>query len=186
MTSETQPPPPGTPAPDIAAAPAGRVTRRAMGTIIVVILVLDQVTKLLVRTQISLHDSLTIVPGLLNLVHVRNTGAAFGFLNAVQIDNKQLIMTAVAVVALVAIGTYTWQVGSRDSLIRAGLALILGGAIGNLIDRASSGYVIDFVDVYWRDYHFWAFNVADSAITVGACLLILDMFVTRRDVPTPL
>jgi len=162
------------------------MTRRVMGTIIVAILVLDQVTKLLVRTQTSLHDSIAVVPGLLNLVHVRNTGAAFGFLNTVNIANKQLLMTTVAVVALVAIGTYAWQVRSQDSLARSGLALILGGAIGNLIDRASAGYVIDFIDVYWRIYHFWAFNVADSAITVGACLLILDMFLASRDVPTPL
>ena len=65
------------------------------------------------------------------------------------------------------------------------LALILGGALGNLVDRASVGYVVDFVDVYWRSYHFWAFYVADSAITVGASLLILDMFVSGgNDVST--
>ena len=186
MAIESQTAPVVPPAPDTAEAGAGFMTRRVMATIIVAILVLDQVTKLLVRTQVSLYDSIAIVPGLLNLVHVRNTGAAFGFLNAVNIANKQFLMTTLAVVALAAIGTYAWQVGSRDSLARAGLALILGGAVGNLIDRASAGYVIDFIDVYWRSYHFWAFNVADSAITVGACLLILDMFVASRDVPTPL
>ena len=94
-------------------------------------------------------------------------------------------MTAVALVALAAIGLYAWRVGSQEALARAGLALILGGAVGNLIDRAAAGYVLDFVDVYWRSYHFWAFNVADSAITVGACLLILDMLVVTRDVSTP-
>ena len=156
-----------------------------MGTISIGVLVLDQVTKLLVRINIMLSDSIEIVPGLLNLVHVRNTGVAFGFLNSVDLANKQFLMTAVALVALVAIGIYAWRVGSRESLARAGLALILGGAVGNLIDRASTGYVIDFVDVYWRSYHFWAFNVADSAITVGACLLILDMFVETNNVSTP-
>ena len=93
-------------------------------------------------------------------------------------------MTVIALVALAAIGIFASRVGSRETLTRAGLALILGGAVGNLIDRATAGYVIDFVDVYWRTYHFWAFNVADSAITVGACLLILDMFVVSRDVST--
>ena len=186
MTIESQTAPVVTPAPDVAQVSAGFMTRGVMGTIIVAILVFDQVAKLLVRTQITLNDSLAIIPGLLNLVHVHNTGAAFGFLNAVNIANKQLLMTAVAVVALAAIACYAWRVGARESLARAGLALILGGALGNLIDRASAGYVIDFVDVYWRSYHFWAFNVADSAITVGACLLILDMFVATRDVPTPL
>ena len=94
-------------------------------------------------------------------------------------------MTAIALVALLAIGLYAWRVGSHERLARAGLALILGGAVGNLIDRASAGYVVDFVDAYWRSYHFWAFNVADAAITVGACLLILDMFVATNDVSPP-
>ena len=165
---------------DVAPAPADVLTRRVMAMISVAVLVLDQLTKLLVRTQVALNDSIEIVPGFLNLVHVRNTGAAFGFLNAVDLGYKQLLMTTVALVALVAIGLYAWRVGSHERLTRAGLALILGGAVGNLIDRASAGYVVDFVDAYWKSYHFWAFNVADSAITVGACLLILDMFVTTE------
>ena len=163
-----------TPDSDIIALPAGVLTRRVMATIGVAILVLDQLTKLLVRTQIALNDSIEIVPGFLNLVHVRNTGAAFGFLNSVDLGYKQVLMTTVALVALLAIGLYAWRVGSHERLARAGLALILGGAVGNLIDRASIGYVIDFVDAYWRSHHFWAFNVADSAITVGACLLIFS------------
>ena len=184
MTTETQTTPVATMATTITTAP-GVMTRRIMVTISVAVLVLDQLTKLLVRTQIALGDSIEIVPGFLNLVHVRNTGAAFGFLNAVDISYKQLLMTAVALIALLAIGLYAWRVGARERLARAGLALILGGAVGNLIDRASTGYVVDFVDAYWRTYHFWAFNVADSAITVGACLLILDMFVATNDVSTP-
>ena len=185
MTTESQTAPVATPASDIVPAPAGVMTRGGKGTIIVAILILDQVTKLLVRTQITLNDSIEIVPGLLNLVHVRNTGAAFGFLNAVDLGYKQFLMTAIALVALLAIGLYAWRVGSDERLARAGLALILGGAVGNLIDRASAGYVVDFVDAYWRSYHFWAFNVADAAITVGACLLILDMFVATNDVSPP-
>ena len=180
MSTESQTAPVVTQASDMAPSSAGVITRRVMVTISVAILVLDQLTKLLVRTQIALNDSIEIVPGFLNLVHVRNTGAAFGFLNAIDLGYKQLLMTAVALVALLAIGLYAWRVGSRERLARTGLALILGGAVGNLIDRASAGYVVDFVDAYWRSYHFWAFNVADSAITVGACLLILDMFVTTE------
>jgi len=185
MTTESQTAPVVTPTSDFTPLLAGVLTRRVMAAIGVAILVLDQLTKLLVRTQIALHDSIEIVPGFLNLVHVRNTGAAFGFLNGVDLGYKQLLMTTVSVVALLAIGLYAWRVGSRERLARAGLALILGGAVGNLIDRALVGYVVDFVDVYWRSYHFWAFNVADSAITVGACLLILDMFVATNDVSTP-
>ena len=157
-----------------------------MGVIAVAVLVADQLTKLAVRTQVALHDTIEVIPGLLNLVHVRNTGAAFGFLNSISLANKQLLMTGVALVALAAIALYASQVGRNETLSRAGLALILGGAIGNLVDRATVGHVVDFVDVYWRSYHFWAFNVADSAITVGACLLILDMFTSSdRDVSTP-
>jgi signal peptidase II len=86
---------------------------------------------------------------------------------------------------MTAIVAYARQVEPRETLARTGLALILGGAMGNLIDRASAGYVVDFIDVYWRTYHFWAFNVADSAITVGAGFLILDMFVvSSTDVST--
>ena len=83
-------------------------------------------------------------------------------------------MKAFRFAALLAIAAYGAQLGFHDRLARFGLALILGGAFGNLIDRAVAGYVVDFVDVYWGDVHFWAFNVADSAITVGAILVILD------------
>ncbi len=161
------------------------MTRRVMATVTVAILALDQLTKQMVRTSIALYDAIEVIPGFLNLVHVHNTGAAFGFLNSASLANKQVLMTGIAVVALAAILAYAWQVGPREPLTRAGLALILGGAAGNLVDRASAGYVVDFVDVYWRTHHFWAFNVADSAITVGAGLLILDMLVVNRtDVST--
>jgi signal peptidase II len=163
----------------------GRPTRQVMATISLVILLLDQLTKQMVRTSIAVYDAVEIIPGFLNLVHVHNTGAAFGFLNSASLANKQLLMTGIAVVALGAILAYAWQVGPYETLTRAGLALILGGAAGNLVDRASVGYVVDFVDVYWRTHHFWAFNVADSAITVGAGLLIFDMLmVNRADVST--
>jgi signal peptidase II len=185
MTTEPQTAPIVTPASNTSPLAGAVLTRRVMAMIGVTILILDQLTKWLVRTQIALHDSIEVVPGFLNLVHVRNTGAAFGFLNSVDIGYKQFLMTTVALIALLAIGFYAWRVGSQERLARAGLALILGGAIGNLADRASVGYVVDFVDAYWRSYHFWAFNVADSAITVGACLLILDMFVATKDVSTP-
>ncbi|MAW62406.1 MAG: signal peptidase II [Acidobacteria bacterium] len=183
MTRETQSLPVVLPTPDVTEIVA--MTRRVMATIGISILALDQLTKQMVRMSIELYDAIEIIPGFLNLVHVRNTGAAFGFLNSVNIANKQLLMTAIALVAMTAIVAYARQVEPRETLARTGLALILGGAMGNLIDRASAGYVVDFIDVYWRTYHFWAFNVADSAITVGAGFLILDMFVvSSTDVST--
>lgn len=139
-----------------------------------IVVVLDQITKALVRSNLSLGESRTVIPGLVDLVHVQNTGAAFGMLNTVDFPYKPLVMVAIAGLALLAIAAYGAQLGFNDRLARFGLALILGGAFGNLIDRAVAGYVVDFVDVYWGDVHFWAFNVADSAITVGAIFVILD------------
>ena len=84
-------------------------------------------------------------------------------------------MTAISLFALLAIAVYAIRVPPGQPLARLGLAGVLGGATGNLIDRIAAGYVVDFVDVYWGTWHFWAFNVADAAITVGACCLILDV-----------
>ncbi len=166
-------------------ADPGFATRNVLAVVSAAIVVLDQITKQMVRVGVPLHDSIEVIPGMLNLVHVRNTGAAFGFLNLADFASKRLLMTGMALLALVAVGWYASQIGPRAVLARAGLALILGGAVGNLIDRAAVGYVVDFVDVYWGSVHFWAFNVADSAITVGACLLILDLLRSPDDVSTP-
>jgi signal peptidase II len=143
----------------------------AIGTIVGV----DQLTKFLVRSTIPLYAKRTVIPRLLDLTHVQNTGAAFGVLNAADFPFKSAVMIGIAALALVAISLYARQLGSHEKLSRYGLALILGGAFGNLIDRAVAGYVVDFVDVYWGDAHFWAFNVADAAITIGAVLVLLEM-----------
>ncbi len=158
----------GTPAP---AFPS----RRLMLSIVVGIVLLDQVSKAMVHAWLPLYSSVTIIPGLLDFSYVRNTGAAFGLLNTVDIPFKRALMTAIGLFALIAITLYASRLPPGQPLARLGLAAIIGGAIGNLIDRIASGYVVDFVDVYWGSWHFWAFNVADAAITVGACCLILDM-----------
>lgn len=144
--------------------------------IMAVVIVLDQITKALVRASLAVGDSREVIPGFLNLAHVQNTGAAFGMLNDVDFPYKSVVMVAIAAIALLAIAAYGTQLGFQDRVARFGLALILGGAFGNLIDRAVAGHVVDFVDVYWGDIHFWAFNVADAAITVGAIFVILDTF----------
>jgi len=156
-----------------------------LGTMAVIIAV-DQVTKAIVRHMLPLGESRSIIPEILDLTHVHNTGAAFGLLNAADFPYKPIVMIAVAAVALVAIAAYATQLGFHERMARFGLALILGGAFGNLIDRAFAGYVVDFVDVYWRTTHFWAFNVADSAITIGAILVLLDMIgIGRRHASHP-
>jgi signal peptidase II len=137
---------------------------------------IDQLTKELVRRTLPLGgEAATVIPGFLDLTHVQNTGAAFGLLNAADFPYKPLVMMGIAAIALIAIAAYATQLGFHERLARFGLSLILGGAFGNLIDRAISGHVVDFVDVYWGSTHFWAFNVADAAITVGAILVLLDM-----------
>jgi signal peptidase II len=141
---------------------------------------LDQITKALVVRHLALHESVTLVPGLVDLTHVRNTGAAFGMFNAVDFPYKAVVVTLLALAALAAIASFAGRLGSESLLVRAGLTLVVAGAIGNLIDRARQGYVVDFVDVYWRGWHFWAFNVADSAITVGAAAIILDLLLSGR------
>ncbi len=164
-----------------------RFGRPAELALIAVIIVLDQATKAIVRANLPLGDSHPVISGLLNFTHVQNTGAAFGLLNDVDFPFKSIVMIAIAGLALLAIAAYATQLGFEDRLARLGLALILGGALGNLIDRAMVGHVVDFVDVYWRGVHFWAFNVADAAITVGAIFVILDMLGLgrRRHVPHP-
>ena len=167
-------------------SPGGASPRRFVleGALIAGIVLVDQVTKLLVRAEIPLHDSITLVPGLLNLVHVRNTGAAFGFLNAVEFPYKAAVVALVATAALVGIAVYAAKVSSHERLARVGLALILGGAFGNLIDRLALGSVVDFVDVVLGGWHFWAFNVADSAITLGVVAMLADLIGLDRHVPT--
>jgi len=164
--------------------PASVLSLRLLAGLAATVVLLDQVTKAMVRATLPLHESITVVPGLLDFTHVRNTGAAFGFLNAVDIPFKPVLMTTIALTALVAIGVFAVRTPSHEPMTRLGLAFVFGGATGNLIDRVAAGYVVDFVDVYWGNWHFWAFNVADSAITIGAALLILEMAIFNRHVPT--
>lgn len=148
--------------------------------IAVAIVALDQATKAMVRARLPLHESITVIPGFFDLTHVRNTGAAFGMLDNANFPYKPALMVVVALIALGAVASYALTLPATQRIARFGLALILGGAIGNLIDRATMGYVVDFVDVYFRGVHFWAFNVADSAITVGVVLMLLDVLGVGR------
>jgi signal peptidase II len=164
--------------------------RRLELFIAVAVVVLDQVTKAVVRDRLPLHDSVVVIPGFLDLTRVHNTGAAFGMLNGVDFPLKTLVLSIVASVALAGVSWYALSVPLSDRLARIGIAGILGGAIGNLIDRSTEGYVLDFVDAYWQGWHFWAFNVADAAITVGVVFMILDILglgrrSQNRDQPGP-
>jgi len=151
----------------------------------IAVVALDQITKWLVRTRVPLHESVGVIPGLLDITHVRNTGAAYGFLDSVDFPGKAIVIALVALAALIGIAVYAATLTGRHLLPRLGVALIIGGAAGNLVDRLVIGSVVDFVDVYRGSWHFWAFNVADSAITVGVVLMILDMIGTGSHASNP-
>jgi len=166
--------------PQVAAPAKSRPSLRLFWWVALAVVVLDQATKSLIRSGLPLYDSKTVIPGFVDLVHVHNAGVAFGLLNDVTHPLRSLVTTSLAIVALIGIAFYARQIRDDERFARIGLSFILGGAIGNLADRIRQGFVVDFVDVYWRSWHFWAFNVADAAITVGAILIFLDLLFPRR------
>jgi len=147
-----------------------------------VIVALDQAVKMLVRANFELHESIEMIPGFFNLTRVHNYGAAFGLMNNVDFPFKTAVLSGVAAIALSTLALYSARLPLDQQFARFGLALIVGGAAGNLIDRIGAGYVVDFVDVYWGDWHFWAFNVADASITIGAILVFVELLLVKRHV----
>ena len=143
-----------------------------------VIVAIDQATKAMVRASVQVHDSVVVIPGFFNITHALNSGAAFGILDGADFPFKTVLIAVIATAALIGVGMYAASLSHHQLVARIGLALIVGGAAGNLIDRVLAGSVVDFADFYWRSYHFWALNVADSAISVGVTMLILDMLTT--------
>jgi len=144
------------------------------------VVLLDQATKALIVRTFELHAYKPLIDGLLSLSHVRNRGAAFGILSTADLPFQPVLLSALSLGALLAIAYYFIRLPPAARLPRVALALVLGGAIGNLIDRVRLGYVVDFVHVYWREHAWPDFNVADSAITVGVVLLILDILRESR------
>ena len=144
------------------------------------IVVADQWSKWLVERYLPLHQPLEIIPSVLNFTHVRNTGVAFGMFAANGSSSGTLILTVLGLIALVVVGLYFWRTSTQDRLMLTSLSLILGGAIGNLMDRLAAGSVTDFIDAYVGTYHWHTFNVADSAITIGICLMALEILLAGR------
>lgn len=145
------------------------------------VIALDQYTKHLICTGLDLYGRIEVIPGYLDIIHIRNTGVAFGLLKGFGVQYKTLSLVAVAAVAVFLLGFLISQIRRDQKLQAFSLALILGGAVGNIIDRFRLGEVVDFVDAHWRGvYHWPAFNVADMAISVGIVLLLLDELVLRK------
>jgi signal peptidase II len=140
-----------------------------------VVIALDLWTKALVLQRIRLHDAIEVIPGFFQLVHVRNTGAAFGLGANAASKFVPILLNVGAIAVFCVVVVYALRSAVTDRLLQTGLHLILGGAIGNLLDRFRFGYVVDFLDVYVGRHHWPAFNVADSAICIGIALLFLDM-----------
>lgn len=147
------------------------------------LLVLDQASKLLVMACIPEHRPVPVIPGVFDLVNIRNRGAAFGFLNRSDIEWQFWLFLAATLVAVWAIVVLARS--TRRPLLLAGLGLILGGALGNLVDRLRFRAVVDFLDLYWRGWHWPAFNVADMGICLGAVCACLALWQPDRGAPAP-
>jgi signal peptidase II len=145
---------------------------------------LDRITKLVIRQRVTAWDSHAVIPGFFNIVHTENRGAAFGLFAESSSELRTVLLIALALGVMLFITTLLvqpWRGGLISTLtLRFGLALVLGGAMGNVYDRVARGAVTDFLEFYLGSYVFPTFNVADSAITVGAGLLLIDMWRGRH------
>jgi signal peptidase II len=149
-----------------------------VGAIFFAVLVLDQATKYLVMKHIPWHGTITIIPGFFDLTYVKNPGAAFGILSGDHGMWRKVFFVSVTLIALGVIAVLIRK--THERLLVVAFSLIAGGAIGNnLIDRVRYGMVVDFIEWYYKSYHWPTFNIADSAISVGVGLLVVDMFLKK-------
>ncbi|MFB3926209.1 MAG: signal peptidase II [Syntrophales bacterium] len=147
----------------------------------IAVLILDQLTKFYVDSYMFIHESIPVISGLFSITYVRNPGAAFGFLASMGPLFRSVFFITVSAGAIVLIFYYIRKSQAGEDILTFSLSLIMGGAGGNLIDRVRFGEVIDFLDVYIGSHHWPAFNIADSAISAGAILLILEMIRRRKE-----
>jgi len=146
-----------------------------------VVLVLDQASKVLMVSWLSLYETVAIIP-YFNLTMAHNTGAAFSFLADAGGWQKWFFIILASIISLILV-IWLKKLSPQNKLEALSISMILGGAIGNVVDRFVYGYVIDFLDVYYGAYHWPAFNVADSAICIGAILLVVDSFISKSESP---
>ena len=145
------------------------------------VIAVDQLTKYLVLEHFRVGETIAMISNLFNLTYVKNTGAAFGILAHADPAFRVTFFVIIPLLALGAIGMIFKKLPDSDVKLSTALSMVIGGAIGNLIDRVQLGFVVDFLDFHWKyQYHFPAFNVADSAICVGVAVLMLDLAV-RED-----
>ncbi len=147
---------------------------------IATLILIDQFTKVMVEQYYLLGESTPVIKGFFSLTYVRNTGAAFGFGAEAHDSIRKFLFLLIPVLVCFYLVYLIWKTRKGSLLLSFAYSLILSGAIGNLIDRFWLGYVVDFFHFYLKDYHYPAFNVADSCVTVGAALLIFDYFKESR------
>jgi signal peptidase II len=167
------------------AADPARIRSRFGGpiTLGLAVIVLDQVTKRVIREHVDVRESIPIVDGFVSIVHARNPGAAFSFLADAPAWFREPFFIAITVTAIAVLLYVISRLPLEDRLTRAALGGVFGGAVGNLIDRLMYGEVTDFIDVHWRSHHWPAFNVADSAITIAVGAVVLNsLFFARSEV----
>ena len=148
--------------------------------ITVVVFVLDQVSKAFFQSELTMYQQIVVIPDLFSWTLAYNTGAAFSFL-AGQSGWQRWLFALIAIVVSVVLVVWLKRLKPSETWLAIALALVLGGALGNLVDRVLFGHVIDFILVHWQNrWYFPAFNLADSAITVGAIMLVIDMFTSKQ------
>jgi signal peptidase II len=163
---------------------AKREMRRRFGGPValgVSVVILDQLTKRLIRTRVGVHESIPILDGFVSIVHARNPGAAFSLFADMPGWFRGPFFIGITVTAIVVLFYVISRLPAEDRLMRVALGGVLGGAVGNLIDRLIYGEVTDFIDVHWRSYHWPAFNVADSSITIAVSAVILQSLFGRSE-----
>ncbi len=141
---------------------------------------LDRLTKWFIEARVSFTDDYRIIPGFFSIVHSENRGVAFGLFNDASSPVRTLLLIVCSLAALVFVAVLLWRATHMDRLTSWGLALILGGAIGNVFDRIAFGRVTDFLELYAGSFHWPTFNIADSAIVIGSGLLLLDLLKPKR------
>ncbi|MBI5427336.1 MAG: signal peptidase II [Nitrospinae bacterium] len=146
------------------------------------IVILDQFTKFMVNIHIPQYASMPVVDKFFHLTHIRNSGVAFGLFARQSSEYKAWFFILISAVALIAILSFFHHTPDEKKIVQNGLILIFSGAIGNMIDRILYKEVIDFLDFFYNDYHWPAFNIADSCITAGVGLMMLDLFLKRHEV----
>jgi signal peptidase II len=142
----------------------------------VAVLLLDQISKFLIHFNFYLYESVSIIPRVLNFTYIRNEGIAFG----INFPGSKIFFIIIPIVITYYLYRLLKDKDFQDYHSQLGLTLIISGAIGNIVDRIFRGYVVDFIDFYWGNYHWYVFNIADSSVTVGMILLLLSNFFNKK------